>query len=95
MKQLDWVTAVDSASFRDIRNQKPSTAQEKAILLMTLGKLLRTVPDHIKSCSVQAVREWRAAHARAAQIAAGKKSSVHDIQHAIASMRAWEKGRPQ
>lgn len=32
------------AIFKDIRNQRPSTAEEKAALCLTLGELCRKVP---------------------------------------------------
>ncbi len=77
MKQIDFIGAPEQApsEFKDIRNTLPVLADEKAVLLLTLGEQLKRIPASVKSGSVQTVREWRAAHAEALKVAKNSRSS--------------------
>lgn len=77
------------ATFKDIRNQRPSTAEEKAALCLTLGELCRKVPPSICNGDVKAVREWRAHLEKAQKVLSGKRSSIHELTSAIAQMRSY------
>ena len=92
--QLDWVGAVNTgAQFKDIRNQRPSVAEEKAERALRLGRLCNTIPPHIKSGgSVNAVREWTAARNAAAKVAANKRASVAELDAAINNMGRFFEG---
>jgi len=90
-EQLDWVGAPhsDSRPFRDIRNQRPSVAEQKAALALELGRLLTKPPASVVNGSVQKVREWQAARARAAKVAGSSRSSVPELTAAINNMRRF------
>lgn len=75
---------------RDIRNTRPGVAEEKAQLLLRLGRLIDTIPPGVRDGSVQRVRAWRQARADAAKVAASKRASVQELQSAINRMdRRW------
>lgn len=75
--------------FKDIRNQRPSTAEEKAALCLMLGELCRKVPPSICNGDVKAVREWRAHLEQSKKVLAGKRSSIAELTNAIAQMRSY------
>jgi hypothetical protein len=93
MSQLDWVGApsAEGKPFKDIRNTRPSVAEEKARLLMELGVLLRKVPESVKSGSVNRVREWREDQGKAAKVAANSRASAQEIRTAINSFNRYAK----
>lgn len=87
MSQIDWVGGgVAPKPFRDIRNQRSSTAETKANLLLDLGKLINKVPPHIMAAGIKRTREWVAARDAAAKIAANPRASIPDLTRAIANM---------
>ena len=95
MSQIDWIGGGDLRAqkpFKDIRNQRASTAEQKAERLLILGRLLNRVPEAVKNGSVQAVRSWQDARSLAAKISKSPRSSLHDIESAISKMRAFERG---
>lgn len=44
MNQLDFIGGLPQAPFKDIRNTRPSAAEEKAVLCLQLGRLCKTPP---------------------------------------------------
>lgn len=74
--------------FKDTRNTRPSVAQQKAELLLELGRLIRSVPPEARDGSIQIVRLWKSRKEAAEKIANNSRSSVHDLTRSIASMRA-------
>jgi hypothetical protein len=44
MNQLDFIGGLPQAPFKDIRNTRPSAAEEKAALCLQLGRLCKTPP---------------------------------------------------
>lgn len=89
--QADWVgtPALTPPQFRDIRNQRPGVAEQKATKLLQLGALLKRVPAKVRGGSVQCVRQWRAQHAKATKVAGNPRSSVTEIESAINAMELW------
>jgi len=81
--------AAPQRAFRDIRNQRPSVAEEKAALCLTLGELCRKVPLSICNGDVKSVREWRLHLDKAQKVLSSKRSSVHELTAAIAQMRSY------
>lgn len=77
------------ADFKDIRNQRPSTAEEKASLCLTLGGLCRKVPPSICNGNVKQVREWRVHALKAQKVLASKRSSIAELTNSIAQMRSY------
>lgn len=76
--------------FKDIRNQRPSTAEEKAALCLTLGELCRKCPASIRGGNVKQVREWRAHADKAQKVLGSRRSSIAELTAAIAQMRSYE-----
>ena len=84
MNQLDWVGGAKPAkSFRDIRNQRPSTAERKAELCMEIKALALKVPASVASGSVQVVRRWRDAQEKAMKVAGSSRSSIVELELAV------------
>lgn len=77
-------------AFRDIRNQQPTAAEEKALLCAELNELLRTPPRSLGSASIQRVREFKHTHKSALRVLQSKTSSRQELQMAINSIRAFE-----
>lgn len=75
--------------FKDIRNQRPSTAEEKAALCLTLNDLCRKCPQSICNADVKQVREWRAHAEKAQKVLASKRSSIAELTSSIAQMRSY------
>ena len=78
------------APFKDIRDQRPSAADEKAALALELNRLLRTPPRSLGAASIQRVREFKHAHKTALRVLQSKTSSRPELLTAINSIRAFE-----
>jgi hypothetical protein len=91
MNQEDWVgaPAKDARPFKGPNFIRPTVAEEKALLVLKLGKLINIAPASVRDGSVQVVREWRDARQKAAKVAASQRSSVQELQSAINSMQRW------
>lgn len=90
--QTDWVSETppqQAKPFKDIRNTRPTVAEEKAQLLMQLGALIRTCPACVRDGSVNTVRAWRKTRDEAAKVAANSRSSSQQIRTAINSMARY------
>lgn len=94
-EQLDWVGGISPKEFRDIRNQRSSTAETKANLLLDLGRMINKVPPHIMAAGIERTREWVAARDAAAKIAASSRSSIPDLTRAIASMNRFSQAQTE
>lgn len=92
--QIDWVGSVPGGQpFKDIRNQRPSVAEEKAEKALQLGRLCLAIPPQIKSGgSINKVRDWTKARNAAAKVAANKRASVSDLSAAISNMERFFRG---
>lgn len=89
MNQLDWIGGTLETPFRDIRNTRPSVAEEKAILARDLGLMARKIPKAYQDWSVNRVREFVAAQKKAIKLAAGKNSSVPDLTSAMTNLKRY------
>lgn len=76
-------------AFKDIRNQRDSTAETKAILCKQLGELCRKVPASICSADIKATREWRQHCDKARKVLASSRSSIAELTSAVAQMRSY------
>lgn len=84
MNQLDWVGGTKPAkSFRDIRNQRPSTAERKAELCLEIKALALKAPPCVINGGVQTVRKWIAAQQQAMKVAGSSRSSVVELELAV------------
>jgi hypothetical protein len=82
--------AAPRPAFVDIRNTRPSAAEEKAQLALTLNQLCRTPPKSLGSASINTVRAWKDAHKSALKVLNSKSSSRTDLQSAINNLRRYE-----
>jgi hypothetical protein len=82
---------VDPATpFQDIRNTRPSAAQEKANLCAELNRLCRTPPRSLNSASIQTIRGWRQTHKDALRVLQSPRSSIPQLRSAITSLQQYE-----
>jgi len=79
------------APFVDIRNQRDSVSEEKAILCRQLNELVRKVPDSIRGASVNKTREWMHVRERCQKVLQNKRSSRTELQSAVNTMREFDK----
>ncbi len=90
MNQIDFIDGDSRTSpppFKDIRNTRPSVAEEKATLVLQLGQLLREVPARVNAGGIQATREWLLAQSGAVKVAKNSRASVMDLEMAIRKMQ--------
>jgi hypothetical protein len=73
-------------AFKDIRNTRPSVAEEKAQLCLALGEKVKRCPPSVASGSIQVTRAWVATQKAAIKVLKSSRSSVFDLQQAIKSM---------
>lgn len=92
MSQIDWIGASEkkSRSFKDISNQRPSTAEQKARLCHQIGALINRVPKSIMSAGIERTREWRAARDLSAKAVQSSRTSTTELQIALKRMQAFE-----
>lgn len=87
--QTDWVgggASADPKPCKDIRNTRPTVAEEKAQLALELGRIISKCPVRVQNGSVNLVREWRATKDAAAKVCANSRSSAQQLRTAINSM---------
>ena len=92
MKQIDFIGGVSVAGrpFKDIRSTRSTTAERKAELVLSLGKLINKAPPRIASGgSIDQVRAWRTVRDQAAKVAGNSRSSVFELEGAITRMRSY------
>jgi hypothetical protein len=77
------------AEFKDIRNQRPSTAEEKAELCATLNTLLRRSPKPATVASIEQTRHFKHVHKTALKVLQNKASSRQELRSAINSISAF------
>lgn len=78
------------APFHYINNQRPSVAEQKAILCKQLGELLRTHPHFLASAGIEETRAWVAQRARAQKVFNAARASVNELQTAINQMSSYK-----
>lgn len=89
MNQIDWIgSTAKPRAFKDIRNQRPSVAEEKARLCLELGNLTQRVPASIMAAGIEKTRQWRAAQESAIKVLKSSRSSVTELTIAIKNMQA-------
>jgi hypothetical protein len=90
MNQFDWVGGEKEPAFKDIRNTRDKTAEEKAKALLRLGERINTIPQSIKTGgSVNDVRAWKESRDAAAKVAKNSRSSLNELEAAFSSMQRW------
>ena len=81
--------AAPVASFKDIRNQRESVAEEKARLCLELNALIKRAPQFLSTASIQTVRAWQITHKAARKTFSSKGSSRAELLRAIDSLRKY------
>lgn len=90
MSQLDWVGAPPDTPARVIRNTRPSSAEEKACLVLELGELINTIPVCVKAGgTIDSVRDWKKTREAAAKVAGNSRASSQELTAAIKNMRRY------
>ena len=75
--------------FTDIRNQRPTTAEEKATLCLQLKDLCQRCPPSVVSGSVQTTRQWLADQKKSLKVLNSSRSSVNELTTTIQAMRRY------
>ena len=81
-----------AAPFMDIRNTRPTVAEEKAALAFELGRLCMKPPKSVVNGSIQATRAWVDAQKKALKLVRSPRASVQELTSAIGSMRGFLSG---
>ena len=89
MSQIDWIGEAKPRKFKDIRNTRPSNAEEKARLCLELGSLLKRIPASARDGSVQDVRRWKLAVDECAKTVMNKRSTAVELGIAIKRMQEF------
>lgn len=75
--------------FVDIRNQRDSVAEKKAVLCKLLLEAVRVVPFGICNADVKTVREWRNCCDNAKKTLSNKRSTVNDLEVSLKQMQSY------
>lgn len=90
MKQNDlFGGAPPPDPFKDIGNQRPSAAEEKASLCLQLGRLCLKVPHSVSQGSIEQTRAWVAAQKVSLALVKNSRASAPQLTAAIANMRRF------
>lgn len=90
MNQIDFIGGGSVPKpFRDIRNTRPTVAEEKATLCLELGRLCSAVPPRVRNGSINLTREWVAVQKKARALVGNSRASVCELTAAITSMRRY------
>lgn len=76
--------------FIDIRNQRPSTAEQNATLCMQLKKLCDKPPQSVIFGSVNDVRAWKSVMIDCRKVLNKTTSTVPQLESAINRMKAFK-----
>jgi len=80
MNQVDFVGDLPPGKpFKDIRNQRDSVAEEKAVLCKLIGERCNKAPQSVVQGYVQTVRQWQEARKKAMKVAGNKRASVSEL----------------
>ena len=93
MKQIDLVGGLpeqEPKPFKDVKNLRPTIAEEKAELCLRIGVLCRKPPPSVAHGSIQMTREWIAAMKSAMATAKKVRASVPELTAAISSMERFK-----
>lgn len=92
MNQLDFIGDLPPPRpFKDIRSTRSSAAEEKAQLLLELGRLCQTPPQSVRNGSINLTREWMACQKTGRGLCANTRASIPHLTAAIANMRRFDK----
>lgn len=73
MNQLDWI----------------AVAEEKAALCKSIGDICNRVPSGYQQMGIEGIRAFKRDREAAMKVAGSKRSSVHELTAAPASMRRY------
>lgn len=78
-----------NVQFRDIRNTRPTVAEEKATLSLELGRLCMSPPRSVVNGSIQTTRAWVEAQKSSLKMVKSSRASVQELTAAITNMRRF------
>lgn len=90
-RTIDAFSPAIKPAFVDIRNQRPSIAEEKAKLVLQLKRMVDKPPQHVINGGIATVRNWVSAAAECRKV---MRASVGDLERAINRMSTWTNGAP-
>lgn len=92
-QQIDFVGGLpeqEPKRFKDVKNLRPTIAEEKAELVLHIGTLCRKPPASVANGSIQDTREWVAAMKSAMAVAKKVRASVPELTAAVSSMERFK-----
>ena len=90
MDQIDWVGDEPKRKpFKDLPNLRPSVAEEKAKLCLTISEMCRKVPKNYQQMGVESLRDWKKTREEVLKVAGNKRASIHELTAAINNMKRW------
>jgi len=93
MKQIDFVGGIDEPErkpFKDVKNLRPTIAEEKAELCLRIGVMCRKPPASVCGGTVQATQVWVDAMKRALKVAKKSKATVPELTAVLSSMERFK-----
>lgn len=94
MKQLDIEGNLppepERKPFKDVRNLRPTVAEEKAQLCLRIGELCKKPPACVANGSIQLTRQWVEARKAALAVAKRMKATVPELTAALSSMERFK-----
>lgn len=94
MNQIDFVGGLPPSNAASVRaaiarNTRPSAAEEKAQLLLELGRMCQTPPQKVCNGSVNLTREWVACQKSGKALCLNTRASVVQLGIAIKNMQRF------
>jgi len=92
-KQIDMIGGLpepERKQFKDVKNLRPTIAEEKAELCLRIGVLCRKPPACVQNGSIQTTREWVAAMKSAMATAKKVRATVPELTAALSSMERFK-----
>lgn len=92
MNQIDFVGGLpptNANTLRAVRNTRASAAEEKAQLLLDLGRMCQTPPQRVRNGSVNLTREWIACQKSSKALCLNTRASVVQLGIAIKNMQRF------
>lgn len=92
MNQIDFFGDLPPPRpFKDIRSTRSSSAEEKAQLILELGRLCQNPPESVRNGSINKTRDWVACQKVGKALCANSRASAVQLTSAIANMRRFIK----
>lgn len=89
-EQIDFIGGGAPTRARpELRNQRATISEQKAQLVLLLGRLCLSCPPSVRNGSVNLTRRWLEAQKRCKAVAGSTRASVTDLSLAIKEMSQY------